>query len=183
MINVVKENTGYYFPIDKVPASNEYILELYSELSLSTITFENLSGEVQDDYVSIVITTEMCEQVSNGEYNYTLYDNTDGENISIGLIRFDLEEGGQTDDEEYVVYQDDFDGYVQAIELTTTAFTENGVYEAQDKGWNEVTVNVDTDWYYTSGYTNGYQRGYTDGLAVNHKSGYTDGEEVGYNHV
>ena len=74
MINVVKENTGYYFPIDKVPASNEFILELYSELSLSTITFEDLSGEVQDDYVSIVITTEMCEQVSNGEYNYTLYD-------------------------------------------------------------------------------------------------------------
>lgn len=199
MINVVKENTGYYFPIDKVPASNEFILELYSELSLSTITFEDLSGEVQDDYVSIVISSEMCEQVSNGEYNYTLYDNTDGEKVSIGLIRFDLEESGDT---EYEVYEDFFDGFVQAIELEATGFTENGTYKVgehqngwnevtvnvplestgftengtyvkADGGWNEVEVNIDTDFYvqsgYTSGYTDGYSSGYTDG--------FVDGEE------
>lgn len=168
MINVDKLG-AYYFPLDKKPRGNELTLELYSELSLSSIVFDEIGGEVVGDYFLTTINSGMTEQISNGEYNYTLYDKIDGEKVGIGLIRFDLEEGGQTDDEEYVVYQDDFDGYVQAIELTTTAFTENGVYEAQDKGWHEVTVNIDTDWYYTSGYTDGYSSGYTEG--------FEDGEE------
>lgn len=192
MINVDKIG-AYYFPLDKKPRGNELTLELYSELSLSSIVFEHIGGEVVGDYFLTTIDSGMTEQISNGEYNYTLYDNVDGEKVGIGLIRFDLEESGDT---EYEVYEDFFDGFVQAIELEATGFTENGTYKVgehqngwnevevnvplestgftengryvkADGGWNEVEVNIDTDFYiqsgYTSGYTDGYSSGYTDG--------------------
>ena len=39
--------------------------------------------------------------------------------------------------------------------LVSTAFTENGNY-TRENGWNSVTVNIDTQAYYDSGYTDGY---------------------------
>lgn len=193
MINVDKLG-AYYFPLDKEPRGQFMTLELYSELSLSSIVFDEVGGEVAGDYFLTTIHSGMTEQISNGEYNYTLYDNVDGEKVGIGLIRFDLEESGDT---EYEVYEDFFDGFVQAIELEATGFTENGTYKVgehqngwnevtvnvplettgftvngtyvkADGGWNEVEVNIDTDFYvqsgYTSGYTDGYSSGYTDGF-------------------
>ena len=197
MINVTQTNICYYFPIDKKPIGNDLTLELYSELSLSSIIFD-VTGATQDDFIPILLSDEMCAQVSNGEYNYTLYD-TDGEKVSIGLIRFDLEEEGDT---EYAEYEDFFDGFVQAIELEatgftangtykvgehqngwnevtvnvpleSTGFTENGTYIKADGGWNEVNVNIDTDFYVQSGYTSGY----TDGFDSGYTSGYTNGED------
>lgn len=171
MIHITDENKKYYFPIDIQPTDTDsFILNLYSELSLSDITFNELSGEVEDDYIGIVITTEMAVQVPNGEYNYTLYDG-EGERVGIGLIRFDLEDGGTYPDEpEYVVYDDEMDGgYI------TTQNQEEAFNSGYDSGY--------TDCYpiaYESGYTDGYESGMTDGVESGYTSGYTTGYSTGY---
>jgi len=118
MIIVKHIDDALYFPLDVQPVSgSELTLELYSELSLTTLTFEDLSGEVSDDFI-ILDLSEQAEDIPNGEYNATLYD-ADGIKISITLVRFDLEEGGSYEDEpEYVVYHDEMDGYITTKDMS-----------------------------------------------------------------
>lgn len=75
----------------------------------------------------------------------------------------------------------------QKLLLTSTTFTVNGFYQ-NENGWSGVTVDVDEQQYYDSGYTEGYASGYTsgytsgstDGYNTGYSSGYTDGSADGY---
>lgn len=59
--------------------------------------------------------------------------------------------------------------------LSAETFTDNGLYE-RENGISAITVDVDLDAPYESGYTDGYESGYTSGYS----SGYTSGETAGY---
>lgn len=59
----------------------------------------------------------------------------------------------------------------QKGKLTTITVDENGVYSRED-GYSEVTVNVDTDFYYEEGFNNGFNNGKVEG----YNEGKTDGE-------
>lgn len=61
----------------------------------------------------------------------------------------------------------------QKGKLTTITVDENGVYSRED-GYSEVTVNVDTDFYYEEGFNNGFNNGKVEG----YNEGKTDGENA-----
>lgn len=66
--------------------------------------------------------------------------------------------------------------------LTTATFTSNATYNPPSgvNGFKKVTVNVDLDAPYNSGFTAGFSSGYTSGETAGYASGYTSGETVGY---
>lgn len=72
----------------------------------------------------------------------------------------------------------------QKGKLTTITVDENGVYSRED-GYSEVTVSIDTDYYYEEGFNNGFSNGKTEGQTEGYNSGYgagkTDGISEGYN--
>jgi len=63
--------------------------------------------------------------------------------------------------------------------LTSTTITEDGEYVRED-GFSAVTVDIDEQEYYDSGYTEGYESGYTSGSTDGYNTGYTDGYTSGY---
>lgn len=66
--------------------------------------------------------------------------------------------------------------------LTTATFTSNAAYNPPSgvNGFKKVTVNVDLNAPYNSGFTAGFSSGYTSGETAGYASGYTSGETVGY---
>lgn len=60
--------------------------------------------------------------------------------------------------------------------FTSETLTVNGIYGSSAHPYSSVTVDVDMDAPYESGYTDGYESGYTSGYS----SGYTSGETAGY---
>ena len=72
---------------------------------------------------------------------------------------------------------------VQKDKLTAITVDENGVYSRED-GYSEVTVSIDTDYYYDKGFNNGFSNGKTEGQTEGYNSGYdagkTDGISEGY---
>ena len=60
--------------------------------------------------------------------------------------------------------------------FTSETLTVNGTYGSSAHPYSSVTVDVDMDAPYESGYTDGYESGYTSGYS----SGYTSGETAGY---
>lgn len=66
--------------------------------------------------------------------------------------------------------------------LTTATFTSNATYNPPSgvNGFKKVTVNVDLNAPYNSGFTAGFSSGYTSGETAGYASGYTSGETVGY---
>lgn len=61
----------------------------------------------------------------------------------------------------------------QKGKLTTITVDENGVYSRED-GYSEVTVSIDTDYYYEEGFNNGFSNGKVEG----YNEGKTDGENA-----
>lgn len=61
----------------------------------------------------------------------------------------------------------------QKSKLTTITVDENGVYSRED-GYSEVTVSIDTDYYYEEGFNNGFSNGKVEG----YNEGKTDGENA-----
>ena len=169
MVLITKEKKTYNYPINLQPTDpSEYTLEVYSHMSKTTTTFTGLTGVVVDDFVGIEMTDVMLSKLPNGEYDYTVYDN-DQTRVSIGLLRVDLEQQGEEDEPEYVVYHDEMEGYittqnqeeayeqgytdgyqsgftdgVDSVPLVATGFTSNGTFSATTGGFNVVTVNVPT---------------------------------------
>ena len=118
MVLITKENKTYNYPINLQPTDpSEYTLEVYSHMSKTTTTFTGLTGVVVDDFVGIEMTDVMLSKLPNGEYDYTVYDN-DQTRVSIGLLRVDLEQQGEEDDPEYVVYHDEMDGYLTTKDMS-----------------------------------------------------------------
>ena len=70
--------------------------------------------------------------------------------------------------------------------LISTVITENGTYERED-GYLNITVAVDVDKYFNSGYTSGYTDGYEEGYSEGYDDGlidcgkdYDEGYDDGY---
>ena len=61
----------------------------------------------------------------------------------------------------------------QKGKLTTITIDENGVYSRED-GYSEVTVSIDTDYYYEEGFNKGFSNGKVEG----YNEGKTDGENA-----
>lgn len=79
------------------------------------------------------------------------------------------------------LYQEGYDDGVehQKSLLTSTTITEDGEYVRED-GFSAVTVDIDEQKYYDSGYTEGYESGYTSGSTDGYNTGYTEGYTSGY---
>ena len=60
--------------------------------------------------------------------------------------------------------------------LENIVITENGVYD-NENGYDEVTVEIDTQSYYDNGYNNGYVQGETEGYNEGFAEGFDDGKE------
>ncbi|MBQ3414521.1 MAG: hypothetical protein IJH39_04070 [Clostridia bacterium] len=149
--------------------------EEHQKSLLSAITITHNGEYLKDDGYS-AITVDVPQtgvSINNQTKTITITDNTattisydDGfTGLESVIINTDVPSTGYTQEE----YDDHYSlgyrqgQYFQKSLLTTTAFTENGVYE-RENGWKKVTVNIDTDPYYNSGYTDGKAIGYSSGI-------------------
>ena len=108
---------------------------------------------------------------NNGVFEYTP-DEDEYDGFKSIKLTVDVPQTGHTDEELQEAYDSGVtDGIIeQKNKLIATAITENGNYGRED-GFNSVLVNIDTNSYYNSGYTDGYGSGSTDG----YNSGKTEG--------
>ena len=109
---------------------------------------------------SIYNQTKSIEYSGNGEYTLTYDEGYTG--LEVVNINVNVPQSAYTSG---YTEQDLIDAYNSGITyqkslLSATAFTENGNYTSEN-GYSAVTVNVDTDAWYQSGFTDGFESGKT----------------------
>ena len=186
IVKTKSEESKIFVPKGPSAGESGFSFVLKSEITQAEYPFDVIDLGGSSQYYKFIIDTT---GIPDGEYNYTVLE--DGSKVCDGLIQvgnvdaystmiFDPASG----EGQIIQYQGD-NNFLR-IEEKDVAVDDNGEYSfVPSPGFDvmtrlNLTVDVNVQPYYESGFTAGYESGRTDGFEEGYTSGYTDGYNTGY---
>lgn len=186
IIKTKSEESKIFVPKGPSAGESGFSFVLKSEITQAEYSFDVMDLGGSSQYYKFIINTT---GIPDGEYNYTVSE--DGSKVCDGLIQvgnvdaystmiFDPTSG----EGQIIQYQGD-NNFLR-VEEKDVAVDDNGEYSfVPSPGFDvmsqlNLTVDVNVQPYYESGFTAGYTSGHTDGYEEGYASGNTDGYNTGY---